>query len=151
MTNFNLLSPNKFRIVINRFKDVSMFAQRVVIPGATMGTPMRPTNRYTDYFELGDKILYEDLIVSFLLDEDLETQESILQWMKEGASSELDSERFSDLSLIVLTNNSNKNKTYKFYNTFPYTTTSAMLDTGLTEDNPLTLDVIFKFSHYEIE
>lgn len=149
ITNFDLFSPNKFKVVIEKFPATNFFAQTILIPGFSIGAIPHPTNTWADISQPGDKILFEDLVVSFLLDEDLVTQKELMDWTY-GIVRGLVEPRFSDISIIALTNNSTKNKTYKFFNCYPYSTGSFSVDTKVPEDQPITLDVIFKYSHYEI-
>lgn len=146
----DLLSPNKFKIVIGRFPKVDFFTQRVPLPTITLGRTIKTTNREVDIKYPGDKLEYEDLIVSILIDEGLEGYEEIHKWMNEAALAEDDNDFFSDMSILVLTNNSNKNKTFTFHNCFPQTIGNILFDTTATEDQPLSVDVIFNFSHFTI-
>ena len=150
VTNFNLQSPNKFKIVIDRFPGVNFFAQRINIPDVTIGTSPVFTNRVVDYTVVGDKIVFGDVIISFLLDEDLKAYKEILGWIYKAGDSELNIP-FCDMKVIGLTNNSNSNTTFKFYNAFPYTIGNILLDTTISEDSPLSIDITFKFSHFQIE
>jgi len=150
VTNYNNLSPNKFKIVIDRFPGVNFFAQRVMVPDVSIGQTPIHTNRAVDYNVVGDKIVFADLIVSFLIDEDLKSYGEILNWIYKAGDSELDAP-FCDLKIIALTNNSNSNRQFKFCNAFPHTLGSVLFDSTVSEDQPLSMDVMFKFSHFVLE
>lgn len=149
-TNTTPLSTNKFKIVMERFPNTEMFSQAVVMPAVTLGASIRPTNTWVDYKLAGDKVEFDDLIISIIIDEDLQGYGEILAWMKDCADSELDP-LYSDITVIGLSGQYNENKRFKFYNCFPYNIGNVVFDVRATEDVPLTVDVIFKFSHFLVE
>lgn len=145
------LSVNKYKILIHKYPNVEFFAQRIPIPTVTLGSTIQFTNREHDIKIPGDKVEYEDLIVSFIVDENMDTFKEILDWLQMAAADELaHDEIFSDISIISLTNNSNANKIFKFYNAWPQTITNILLDVTTTEDQPPTVDVIFKYTHFTL-
>lgn len=149
--NTDLLSPNRFQVVIAKYPNVTYFAQRVPIPSVNLGTTHQFTNQEVDIKLPGDKIEYDDLLISFIIDEDVASFAEILRWIQDAAGSELSpQDLMTDLSIVILTNNSNKNKTFKFYNAFPYSISNIMLDVTVSEDQPLTADVMFKYTHFTI-
>jgi len=150
MVQHNLLSPNKYKVVIERFPTVDMFTQRVPLPSVTLGSSMYYTNQDTDIKLPGDKIEYEDLIISLLVDKDLNGIIEILKWIQSAATSDNHMDMLSQISIQTLTNNSNANRKITFYNCFPQTMSNILFDVSETEDNPPSIDAIFKYSHYTI-
>lgn len=146
----DLLSPNKFKMALARYPDTNFFLQAAIIPDVTLGITPIPTNTFTDFSTTGDKVEFGDLTVSMVLDEDLAGYIQIFNWLIYAAQEELEGDVFSDISIVALNNNSNSNKTFKFYNAIPYTISNIPFDTRVSEDAPLTADVIFKFSHFEV-
>lgn len=147
----NLLSPNKYQVVISKFPNVNYFTQRVPIPTVTLGQAVQATNQEVDIKWPGDKLEFEDLILSVMMDENLAGYQEIYDWLFECASSEMhEDDVFSDISIIMLTNNSNKNKILKFHNAWPQTLGNILMDVTATEDQPLSTDIIFKYTHFTI-
>lgn len=146
----DLLSTNRFRVVIGRFPSVNYFTQRVPIPSIVLGQTRQFTNAPEDIKWPGDKIEYDDLLISFIIDENLAGMVEIIAWIQQAGSSEMGADVFSDITIVTLTNNSNANKTFTFHNAWPQTVSSFTLDTTQNEDQPLTADVIFKFSHFTL-
>ena len=149
--NFSQLSPNKFKVVINLFPDTSFWAQRVVLPTITLGQNLVPTNKSIRWTTPGDTLEYDDLIISFIVDEDMIGYRKIKKWQEDTVNRERPDERFSDMQILLLTNNSNKNLSFKFKNTYPYLISTVLMDTTQAEDQPLTVDVNFKHSHFDID
>lgn len=145
-----VLSPNKFKMVINRFPTTNFFVQSAIIPAITLGSAMQYTNSYADIKIPGDKVEFEDLIVTILIDQNILGYQQIFEWLSDAAKEELDFP-YSDISIIALTGNSNYNKKFKFMNCFPYTLSNIVFDTRVAEDEPLTADIIFKYTDFIIE
>lgn len=150
ITSLDHLSPNKFEIVMTRFPGVQFFTQRVPIPSWTLGQVRRPTNRDKDITYPGDKIEFEDLILSLLLDENMQGFVEVFNWAKENVNVEYNDNTFSDISILIKNHSHNINRTITFYNCFPYNASTILLDATQAEDNPLSTDIIFKYTHYDI-
>ena len=79
-TKLDYTSPTQFRFLINQLPKVEYFTTEANIPGITLGeglfnTPLK------DLAILGDKLTYEDLTISFIVDENLENYIEIHTWL----------------------------------------------------------------------
>ena len=68
--NRNFLSPTGFKFVLNRAPKVAFFSNQANIPGITLGEATQPTY-LKDIPVPGDKIVFDDLTLNFLVDEEL--------------------------------------------------------------------------------
>lgn len=148
--NTSLLSPNKFIITINKFPDIAFWAQSVTLPTVTITNNRLGTNKQYVMKTPGDTMEYDDLIIRFLVDEDLKGYKVIKQWQEEMTGSEIPEERFSDLTVSILTNNSNINHILKFKDSWPVLLGSLFLDVTQGED-AVSTDVTFSYSTFTIE
>ena len=73
-------SPTQFRMGINQLPKVEFFTTSANLPGISLGELVIPTP-YTDIPIVGDKITYENLSISFIVDEFLENYISIHNWL----------------------------------------------------------------------
>lgn len=152
ITNVSLMSTNKFAIAIAKFPAVQFFCQKVDIPSVRIGETKVYTNKDIDIWLPGDKVQYEDLNVTFLLDEDMLSYKQLKEWMHMATSSELaDAEKFSDVTVMALTNNGNVNVLLNFELAFPSYISPILFDSTRTEEVPITVDVSFKFSVYTVK
>lgn len=147
---FSALSPNKFQVVIQLFPDVSFWAQRVTLPSITLGQNTMPTNKYIRWSTPGDTIEYDDLIVTIMIDEGMTGYRKLKKWQEEMTQIEIPKKRFSDLSILVLTNNSTPNLEFQFKDTYPVSMSGLILDAAQDENTPFTCDIAFKHSHFAI-
>ena len=74
------LSPTQFRFGIHQLPKVEFFVQTCNLPGISMGNT-EITNPFKNIPVMGDKIEYEDLNLTFLVDEYLENYISLHKWM----------------------------------------------------------------------
>ena len=73
-------SPTQFRFGINQLPKVEFITTSANLPGISLGELVIPTP-YTDIPIVGDKITYENLSISFIVDEFLENYISIHNWL----------------------------------------------------------------------
>ncbi len=164
-SNINHLTPIAYRFNIRKIPNVVYFCQSVNIPGISFPETIQRTP-FTNINVPGDTLVYEDLTIRFLVDEDLEAYTEIFNWMAAltapKAFSQYKSERdtnkvlrrstgnlFSSAELMILNNNMNPNKEIIFDDVFPVSLSSIEFDSGSTLDT-LSATVTFKYTTYSI-
>jgi len=73
-------SPVQFRFKCTKLPEVEFFCQSANIPGISLGSATQPTSLY-DVPIPGDKITYQDLSITFLVDENLNNYKEIHDWL----------------------------------------------------------------------
>ncbi len=73
-------SPTQFRFGINQLPKVEFFTTSCNIPGITLGETSMGTP-FKDIPIIGDKLTYEQLTISFIVDEFLENYRTLHDWM----------------------------------------------------------------------
>ena len=79
-TALDYSSPTQFRFLINQLPKVQYFTTEANIPGISMGDGVMNTP-LKDIPLLGDKLTYEDLSISFIVDENLENYIEMHTWL----------------------------------------------------------------------
>ena len=79
-TKMDYASPTQFRFSIVKLPKVEYFCTAANIPGLTMGSTELPTP-LKDIPMPGDKVVYDTLGISFLVDENLENYREIHGWL----------------------------------------------------------------------
>lgn len=148
--NPNLSSPNKFSVVIPRFPTLNMFVQSVPIPGVSLGITQQFTGSFVDIPRPSDKMIFENVTMNFLLDEDIQGPIEILNWMRDTSKSVDDDQYYTDISIFLLSNNSNPNRTITFHDAWPTNMGGWQVDAMASEENPLVYSVTFAYSYYSI-
>ena len=165
-TNTNLAQASKFTLAFSRLTYMNYFCTKVNIPGITFGTATQQTP-FIDAPVPGDKMIYDDLEITFLVDEPLWAWTTVQDWLRGMAFPDDFNEyknlslqqkiqlrgtkpQYSDASLIILTNKNNPILEVKFYDLFPVTLNSIHFDTAMSAENILTATAAFRFTNYEI-
>ena len=164
--NRNFLSPTGFQFTLNRTPKVVYFGNRVNIPGLSLGVANQPTY-LKDIPIPGDKLEFDDLTLTFLIDEDLKNYIEIQNWMRglgfpESLTEIYDLQKeddypdsklmniYSDATLIILSSQQNPKLKVEFKDVFPYSLTTLDFDATATDIEYFTAEVSFKYSIYNI-
>jgi hypothetical protein len=167
--NRNFLSSVGFKFTLNRAPKVAFFTNIANIPGLTLGVTNQP-NYLKDIPIPGDKMVFDDFTIRFMVDENLENYMEIQNWMrglgfpeslreiynwqKNRESFEQptksDMNLYSDGTLIALTSNNVFNFQVKFRSMFPYSLSVLEFDATRPETEYFTAEVSFKYMIYDI-
>ena len=167
--NRNFLAPTGFKLVLNRSPKVAFFSNAANIPGITLGEAIQPTY-LKDIPTPGDKIVFDDFTVRFLVDEDLKNYMELQKWIRGLGYPEslqeiydLQNEErdittksshmmdiYSDGTLTVLGSSQNAIFKILFRDLWPYSLTTLQFDATDTDINYFTAEVGFKYTIYNI-
>ena len=167
--NRNFLSPTGFKFLLKRSPKVAFFCNEANIPSLDLGVAVQ-TSYLKDIDQPGDKIVFGDLSLRFLVDENLGNYLEIQNWMRglgypEKLSQFADLENsgfvqpnynqkaqniYSDGTLQVLTSSSIPNFQVSFKDLFPYSLGTLMFDATNPDIQYFTADVSFKYTIYNI-
>ena len=168
VSNRNFLSPTGFRFTLNRAPKVAFFGNTANIPSMTLGVANQSTY-LKDIDVPGDKILFEDFSLRFLVDENLENYMEIYNWIRglgfpESLEEIYNLQRtgkidqpldkvmniFSDGTLQILTSHQNPNFNVVFQDLWPYSLSTLQFDATSEDIQYFTADVSFKYTIYNI-
>lgn len=156
--NDNFLQATKFSVVIEGLPYLSYFCQTLIIPGVSTSEVDVPTP-YSDYFVTGDKLQYDYLTFTFLVDEDLRVWEESFNWLQ-GITYPLDSNQYAkqkqkgtyhDATVIIHTNSNLDNLVFKFANCHPVSLGPLSLDFSSNADNVIVADLTLRYDYFTIE
>jgi hypothetical protein len=155
--NSNLLESAKYLFVTHNLPNLNFFAQGLTFPSVN-GTEILQSTPLSDVYRAGDKIMYDPLTITFLVDEDLRVWEECANWLTgytfpQNYSQYKEQRRkgiYSDMSLLVLKNSWESNITFRFYNCFPTSVGPFTLNSSDGADAIMTTDVVFRFDTFSI-
>ena len=167
--NRNFLSPTGFKFTLSRAPKVAFFGNSVNIPSLTLGVAVQPTY-LKDIDVPGDKIVFEDLVLRFIVDEDLsnyieiqnwirglgypESLKEIYDWQTERPKVDTSEsglmDLYSDGTLTVLNSSQSANFKIVFKDLWPYNLTSLEFDATNTDIQYFTAEATFKYTIYNI-
>ena len=173
IANRNYMSPVGFKLILTKTPKVDFLCQSANIPQISMGTAVQPSY-LKDIAVPGDKVLYDDLTVSFLVDEKMENYLSIYKWMtglgypenvgqfrqlrkddiRTNASASDDGDpryfEFSDATLQILSSNYRPSVLVNFKDAFPVSLSTLEFDVSQRDYNFFTASVTFKYTIFDI-
>ena len=154
----NQLNVVSFETNFTRLPNVNFFCQRINIPSIGLGLASQATP-FSDIPVLGDKLLFEQLTLNFIVSEDLSNYLEIYNWLISIGFLENDTQfnlnnsnveptenLRSDMNIIINTNKSNPNYSITFRDAFPVSLGSIELDAAATSLEPIILDVSFAYT-----
>jgi hypothetical protein len=163
--NRNFLSPVGFKFTLARYPKINFFVNSARLPEITLGTAIQPS--YLKDLDIpGDKLVYGDFNLRFLVDESMENYMTIHNWLTglgfpETAQQYKDittnddgirdpKEAFSDGTLRILNSNFKDIAFVKFKDLFPISLSSLEFESSDTDINYFTADVTFKYTVYNV-
>ena len=173
IANRNYMSPLGFKLVLTKTPKVDFLCQSANIPQISMGTAVQPTY-LKDIPVPGDKVLYDDLTVRFLVDEKMENYLAIHKWITGlgypesiGQYRQLKKDdnrtdslvadqgdplyfQYSDATLQVLNSNYKPSVLINFKDAFPISLSTLDFDVTTRDYNYFTAEVTFKYTIYNI-
>ena len=163
--NRNFLAPVGLKYSLSKIPKGDFFCNSARIPEITLGTAIQPS--YLKEIDIpGEKLIYGDLSIRFLVDEQLENYVAVHNWLTglgfpETPQQFIDKttdrdglrdfqEQFCDGSLHILNSNYNDVAIVKFKDIFPTSITSLDFDATETDINYFTAEATFKYVIYSI-
>lgn len=152
------------------------FCQQANLPGVSLTEIPKPTP-FVEMYLPGEKLVYETLNITFLVDEDLQAWTQIHDWMRGITfpnnfeeylnmqatvaqtsslnrfvpSSSLAGGQYTEATMTIHTNKNNPNFRVKFVDVFPVSLSTIIFNTGDSADNVVTADATFRFTYYNYE
>lgn len=159
--NTSLLQATKFTFLIPDKPFLKYFCQNVSIP-AVSSTEITVPTPFSNTYRHGEKLNFDPLSISVLVDEDLRVWQETYDWLKSltrPASFEQyprktkkdDTPLYFDGYLTVNTNANNPNLRIKFFNCHPTSISMINFDTKLDAETIPTCDITFRYDLFEIE
>jgi len=167
------MSPLGFKLVLTKTPKVDFLCQSANIPQISMGTAVQPSY-LKDIPVPGDKVLYDDLNVRFLVDEKMENYLAIHKWitglgypesLRQFSQLKKDDLRtdasigdeadpryfeFSDATLQILNSNYKPSVLVNFKDAFPVSLSTLDFDVTTRDYAYFTAEATFKYTLYNI-
>lgn len=147
--NTNPLQPTKFSITFPGVTDTVYFCQQINLPGASVKEVVQPTPNI-DLFKPGTRISYENLEMTFLVNEELTAWTEIYNWLQDNGTGNY-RKSGAQAILTIYSNLNNPKIRVKYINVFPTSLTGLDFDTQLSADKHLSATATFRFDQFEIE
>lgn len=147
--NKNFLTPQNFKFTINseKYPNLDYFVTATTMPGVSVSA-VEASFRGLSYPFASDSLQYDDLVIQFNIDEDLNNYTETYNWIKSLSNSE---QPYSeDAILTIFSSHNNAVKQIKFYDVFPTNITGIEFNSQVTSTDYLQASVTFTYTSYEI-
>lgn len=164
LQNSNFLQPSGFKVVIyrKRFANLEFFAQSVSHPSISLGqAPL--SYRRTDIYEPGDKLVYDELTIDCIMDEDLHVYQELLNWQtsiieqkknspigRVSSIVEQDAQEY-DISVIILNNSNVPTREIIYKSAFPTSIGTMLLATNVGSVEPIVVPITFRYNTFSFK
>ena len=171
--NLNFLAPSQFIFTMQRLEGVAFTCQTANIPNISI-SPSTQYARVKDTPIPGDTITYGDLLITFLVDENMVNYKQLSDWMVQ-ITADLDTKDYdtyinrqkeyptarnatlkpiaptmTDATMTITDSNNKANIEVRFKDLFPTSLEAIQFDITDTSMQYLTASASFTFSYYEI-
>ncbi len=166
--DINPLKPNRFELNFSRLPSVVYFCQTISIPGVSTGEAYQPTP-FVDLYAPGDKLIYEPLVVTFVVDQTMSAWNEIYLWMRGmtfptdfaefrnldkisrySAALATKKPQYSDCMVTILSGSNVPIVKFKYYDVFPTSLTNIVLSTTESPDDIITADMTLRYSYFDL-
>lgn len=163
-TSHNFLSPLGFQLIVRKLPNTIFFLQKVNVPGLVLNPAINDTP-FVEIHQTGDHIMYDDLQITFKVNENLSNYVELYDWIK-GLGFPNDWTEYeelekkpkisslglkSDINLLLLDSQMNPKISVNFIQCSPTGLGGLYFDTTQTDVNYITTEASFKYNSYSIE
>lgn len=163
--NINFLGNVKFTLTILRLSEVKYFCQAVNIPGVSF-PPINQATPFVNQRIQGDHLHFEDLQITFKVDEYLNNYWSIFKWMKgitfpdsynqyralkEAGNRPHFGELYSDITVNILSSKQRPICNVHFKECFPTRLSELRFATTDEDIDFITANAVFTYTTFEYE
>ena len=155
----NLLTGNQFKLNVSRIPILSEYVIGVNVPSVEFVSTDLKTSFGVNIPTSSGKYIFEDMTVSFLIDEKLESWREIYEWLIRLGPLNDASEQimYNDCNvstttaeLLILNSAYKPSWKYRFYNMFPISLTGFSFTTTAADTIQLSSAVTFRYSYYDL-
>ena len=153
----NYLANNFFKLEFTRLPTVTYFCQQVNLPSLTYDAVNFPTTLGIPHVAPGGRFTYDDLVVQFIVDEDMKNWIEVYEWMQSiGVLNDINdtiphNDKFSNVKLTVMNSAYNPNLQITFYDVFPIGLSGIEFNSSLPDTIPIVASATFGFNYYKIK
>lgn len=148
---YNHALTTSFQLVIPGMEEINYFVQNTEVPGMNfMG--IRADYQNHQGTMPNNKIEYDMLNISFIVDEDYTNHSMLHLWMHRlRASDKPLLQEMKDITLHLRKSTKAKNMAIKFYGAHPVMITPIPLESATTDATPVICTASFMYQYYNME
>ena len=156
-SNQNYIYPTYFQFAISALPNLEYYITKVNLPSFGYDSALEQLNRFTSIRHPANKVRFENVEISFLVDEDMKNWLEISDWIRRSSvvDDHLDilentKDHFCEGTLMITNSAMRPNVEVVFRNMFPTSISGFEFDSSVTELTPWTATATFSYDFYEI-
>ena len=168
-TVFDYATGTQWRLAFNRIPKTTWFCTAANLPGISLGEATFPTPIH-DIYLTGDKLTFENLNITFIVDEELQNYREMWNWLvgmgapkessqwvdelKKGDGQVIkghETNFYSDATLIIYNSKNIPKVEVKFKSMFPVSLSALEYSQELTDVEYFKASATFRYMYYEFE
>lgn len=153
----NPMLDTHFKLTFTRLPNMTFWCTSTNIPSVTIGE-VPVGNKFVSLHVPGSSIQFDQLKVSFLVDEEFSNWNEIYKWMRQIVPFEdfteilnSDQKYYSDATIHCLNSAKRPNVNFVFKKLFPISIDGFDLNTMLTDSSPISINATFVFESFAME
>jgi len=156
-TNRNKLTTNRFLFNMTRTPYLAYFCQRVNIPSLGFGTSIQSNPTAIEIKRPGTRLIYEDLQIGFIVDEEMKNWLEIHNWLKKISTYDTvydylkEEQKTASALLYVMSAAYKPLLSIYFHDIYPTFLTSIDFDSTSPDSENIISTVTFSYTYYEIK
>lgn len=156
-TNRNKLTTNRFIFMMTRTPYMTYFCQRVNLPSLGFGTSIQSNPTAIEIKRPGTRLVYEDLQVGFIVDEEMKNWLEIHNWMKNISTYDTvqdylrEQQKTASALLYVMSSTYKPLLSIYFHDIYPVFLTSLDFDSTSPDSENISATATFSYTYYEIK
>jgi len=147
-STFNHLDNVKFKFQIHRIPNVNYWVQSLTLPAIQQEQSVLPGMR-RDIPIPGQKIEFENLIVNFMVDQNLDNYFEVYSWFQVIQTAGNINEMISDCSIHFLDGNNNVQRTVDVVGAYPLIMTELSLNSDDSDVVPVQCSITFTYQYFK--
>jgi hypothetical protein len=163
--NNNYLATNYFKFELTRLPLVTYHCQQVNLPSLSLTPVEQPTVFGTTAKWIGGKYTWEELNVSFIVDEDMKNWIEVFEWMEEiglmaDFKTNISAQRsmpkgqfgdyFSDAKISITSSNYKPKLEIDIHGIFPISLGGIQFNSTNPDNEPAIVNATFAYTYYTI-
>lgn len=158
--NTSFLQPTKFTFAFPTLPFLKYFCQSVIIPSVSTN-PVAVSSPFANTYRHGDKLAFDELLISAIVDEDMRVWEETYNWIKALTKPNDFSQYvrykdgkatpYHDAELTINTNANVPNMRFKFTDCHPIVLGSINFNTTENATRTINIDITFRYDQYYID
>lgn len=156
-TNRNKLTTNRFLFNITRTPYLAYFCQRVNLPSIGFGTSIQSNPTAIEIKRPGTRLVYEDLQIGFVVDEEMKNWLEIHNWIKNISTYDTvqdylrEEQKTASALLYVISPAYSPILSIYFHDIYPVFLTGVDFDSTSADSDTVMATATFSYTYYEIK